>query len=187
MRRLVMFNFMTLNGFIEGAQRDISWNKNGDPEKEAYAMEGMGGGGMLLFGRITYEMMASYWPSPMALEQNRAMAEGMNRADKVVFSKTLKKVDWSNTRLIRGDLIQEVKNMKQSSGPSMCVLGSGSIVTQLADQGLIDTYQFMINPVAIGDGTPAFKGLKRQLNLRLISSRVFKSGVVVLNYEPAEA
>jgi len=187
MRRLVMFNFMTLNGFIEGAKGDISWNKNSDPEKDAYAMEGIGAGGTLLFGRVTYEMMASYWPTPVALEQNHAMAEGMNRADKVVFSKTLTKADWSNTRLIRGDLIQEVKNMKQSSGSSMCVLGSGSIVTQLAERGLIDTYQFMIDPVAIGDGTPAFKGLKRPLNLKLISSRVFKSGVVVLNYEPAGA
>jgi len=183
MRKLVIFNFTTLNGYFAGPGGDLSWHRHGEEESK-FASESMGGGGILLFGRVTYERMASYWPTPTAIQQAPAVAEGMNKAEKIVFSRTLKKADWENTRLVKDGLVEEIKKLKQTPGKDLCLLGSGSILTQLADAGLIDTYQFMVDPVALGDGTPTFKGLTKKLDLKLTSTRTFKSGVVLLNYQP---
>jgi dihydrofolate reductase len=183
MRKIGSFNFITLNGFFEGPQRDITWHKHG-AEESAYAMEGLKSESILLFGRVTYEMMAGFWPSPMALESAPAMAEGMNKAEKIVFSKTLKKAEWSNTRLMNDNVLEEMKKLKNSPGKDMTILGSGSIVTQFAEHGLIDEFQVMVDPIALGNGTPLFKNLKHKLDLKLTSSKVFKSGVVLLCYQP---
>jgi len=183
MRKLVVFNFLTLNGYFEGPGGDLSWHRHGE-EESRFASESAGNSGVLLFGRITYEHMAAFWPTPMAMQQNPGVAEGMNMAEKIVFSRTLKTADWNNTRIINGDLVKEVRRLKETPGKDMCLLGSGSILTQLADAGLIDEYQFMVDPVALGSGTPAFKGLKKKLDLRLVSTRKFSSGVMLLNYQP---
>jgi len=183
MRKLVVFNFLTLNGYFEGPGGDLSWHRHGEEESQ-FASESAGKSGVLLFGRITYEHMAAVWPTPMAMQQNPGVAEGMNKAEKIVFSRTLKTADWNNTRVINGDLVKEARRLKEAPGKDMCLLGSGSILTQLADAGLIDEYQFMVDPVALGSGTPAFKGLKKKLDLRLVSTRKFSSGVMLLNYQP---
>lgn len=146
----------------------------------------LGSGGTLLFGRVTYEMMAGYWASPEAKKNDPIVAEGMNKADKVVFSRTLKKAEWNNTRLAKGDPGEEVRKMKQMSGKDMAVLGSGSIVTQLAELGLIDEFQIMVDPVVLGDGTPLLQGIKHKLDLKLTGTRAFKSGVVLLSYQLME-
>jgi len=183
MRKLVVFNFTTLNGYFEGPGGDISWHRHGEEESK-FAAESAGQGGVLVFGRITYEHMASYWPTTQAMQQMPEVAKGMNKAEKIVFSRTLKKSDWENTRVINGDLINAVRELKGTPGKDMCILGSGSIITQLADAGLIDEYQFMVDPVALGAGTPTFKGLKKKLDLKLTTSRTFKSGVILLSYQP---
>ncbi|HVU55423.1 MAG TPA: dihydrofolate reductase family protein [Puia sp.] len=183
MRKLVVFNFLTLNGYFEGSGGDISWHRSGEEESK-FAGESVGQGGILLFGRVTYEHMVAYWPTPMAMQQHPAVAKGMNKAEKIVFSRTLKQSDWENTTVIDGDLAKEVRRLKEMPGNDMCLLGSGSILTQLADAGLIDEYQFMVDPVALGAGTPAFKGLKKKLDLQLVSHRVFQSGIILLNYRP---
>lgn len=183
MRKLLVFNFTTLNGYFEGPGGDLSWHTHGE-EEGRYAAESVGKGGVLLFGRVTFEHMASYWPTPQARQQAPAVAEGMNKAEKIVFSRKLKKADWENTRIIDGDLVTAVRELKQSPGNDMCILGSGSIVTQLSDAGLIDVYQLMVDPVALGAGTPMFKGLRKKLDLRLMSTRTFKSGVILLSYQP---
>lgn len=180
MRQLNVFNFTTLNGYFKGPQGDTSWHSHGGPESE-YGVESLKAQNTLVFGRITYDMMASYWPTPDALKNMPEMARGMNEAEKIVFSTTLKKADWNNTTIIKD--IKEMGTLKKSKGPDMTILGSGSIITQLADAGLIDTCQIMIDPVALGDGTPMFKGLKTPLNLQLVNSRVFKSGIVLLSYQ----
>ena len=183
MRKLSVYNFLTLNGFYKGVSEDISWHKHGQEEGE-YAADSAGAANILLFGRVTYEMMAGFWPTPMAMDLNPVLATEMNRSEKIVFSRTLTKADWNNTRLISGNIIEEVRKMKLTAGPDMTILGSGSIVTQFADARLIDAYQFMIDPVAIGQGTPVFEGLQQRLELRLTSSRIFRSGVALLEYEP---
>ncbi len=185
MRKLTVFNFLTLNGYFEGPNRDISWHRHGAEENE-YAAEGLKSGNTLLFGRLTYQMMASYWPTPTAIKNDPIVAEGMNNADKIVFSRTLDKVEWNNTRLVKGNIAEEIKKMKQMPGKDMTVLGSGSIVTQFAEQSLIDEYQFMVDPVLLGNGTSLFKGIKRKLDLKLSATREFKSGVVLLCYQPVQ-
>ena len=180
---LSAFNFITLNGFYKGPNEDISWHRHGG-EEAAFSLEGLGSGSTLLFGRVTYEMMARFWPTPVAMETMLEVAAGMNNADKIVFSRTLKKADWHNTRLVRDNIIEEVGRSKAVPGKDMTILGSGSIVTQFADAGLIDEYMFMVDPVALGEGTPAFNGLKQKLDVTLTGTRTFESGTVLLSYRP---
>lgn len=185
MAQLTLFNFITLNGFYKGANGDISWHRHGGEEAE-YSAEALQASNTLLFGRMTYEMMASYWPTPMAIENSPVVAAGMNQAAKIVFSRTLQKADWNNTRLIKDNIIDVIKKLKQTEQKDMTLLGSGSIVTQFAEHGLIDRYELMIDPVAIGNGTPIFNGIQHNLNLKLTGNRIFKSGVVLLTYQPAD-
>ena len=174
---------MTLNGYFKGPNEDISWHRHGQEESE-YAAEGAKSESILLFGRKTYEMMASYWPTPMAAHNDPEVAEGMNKSEKIVFSTTLKKTEWKNTRLIKNDIIAEIRKLKKTAGKDMVILGSGSIVTQFAKAGIIDNYQFMIDPVALGDGVSIFKGITTKLDLKLTDTKTFKSGVVLLCYQP---
>ena len=187
MRKLTVFNFMTMNGYFKGANEDISWHKNVVGEEEAeFANEGAQSQGTLLFGRVTYEMMVSFWPTPAAKEAMPLVADGMNKSEKIVFSRTMKTAEWNNTRVISGNIVEEVKKLKKASGSDITILGSGSIVTQLAEAGLIDEYQFMVDPVALGEGTPPFKGMKRLLSLKLTHTKNFKTGVVLNTYVPVE-
>jgi dihydrofolate reductase len=140
---------------------------------------------MLLFGRITYELMAGYWPTPAAAKAYPAVAEGMNNLPKVVFSRTLDKASWQQTTLVKGDLAGEVRKMKKEPGEHIAILGSGSIVSQLAQEGLIDEYQVVINPVVLGKGRTMFDGIKGKLTLKLTKTRTFGNGNVLLCYEPA--
>jgi dihydrofolate reductase len=183
MGKVSAFNFVTLDGYFEGPKRDISWHKH-DADGTAYAVEGLKSGNMLLFGRVTYELMASYWPTPIAIQNDPVVAEGMNKAEKIVFSRTLKKVGWNNTRLVRNNIGKETRKLKKLHGKDMTLLGSGSILTQLAEEDLIDEFQFMVDPVALGEGTPIFKNIKQRLNLKLTSTRTFKNGTVLLCYQP---
>jgi dihydrofolate reductase len=182
MRTLNAFNFITLNGYFKGPQEDTSWHVHGGPESE-YGINALKSGSTLVFGRTTYDMMSGYWPSPEALRNMPDMAKGMNAAEKIVFSGTLKKADWNNTTIIKGNIIEEMTRMKQGAGPDMTILGSGSIISQFAEAGLIDTYQIMVDPIALGDGTPMFKGITKPLQLELVNTRTFKSGVILLSYQ----
>ena len=185
MRKVTVFNFITLDGYFEGQKGDISWHRH-VRETTEYALEMLNLGDTLLFGRVTYELMASYWPTPFAIKNDPVMAEGMNTAEKIVFSRTLKKAEWNNTRLINAPIEDEIKILKQMPGKNMTILGSGSIVSQFAQLGLIDDYQIMLDPVILGAGTPICKGLNRRMNLKLTSTRTFMNGSVLLCYRPDE-
>lgn len=184
MRRITAFNFVSLDGYYKDAQNGISWHQHGD-EESVYSADSLKADNILLFGRITYEMMKSYWPTNMAKKNDPVVAAGMNNAEKIVFSNSLTDADWQNTTLIGGDVIGTARTLKRSPGKDMVILGSGSIITQFAAAGLIDEFQIMVDPVIIGAGTSIFKGLTPQVKLKLTSSKVFKSGVVLLCYEPA--
>ena len=187
MRKLIAFNHVTLDGYFVSASGDFSWARNGndDPEYSAFVAENASGGGQLLFGRVTYELMASYWPTPIADQHNPAVAAGMNSMAKVVFSRTLEKASWNNTKLVKGDLVPEVRKMKEELGPGMAIMGSGSIVAQLALEHVIDEYQMIVDPVALGKGRSMFDGIRETLTLKLAKTRTFKNGKVYLCYEPA--
>jgi dihydrofolate reductase len=184
MGKLIAYNFLTANGCYKGPNEDISWAKNNSQEENEFAAENMKSGNTLLFGRVTYQMMSSYWPSKDAMKQNPQVAEGMNKAEKIVFSRTLKKADWNNTRIISDNMEQEIKKLKQLPGKHLTVLGSGNIVNQLAEKGLIDEFQLMIYPVVIGQGTQYLKDIRQTRDLKLVDSRIFKSGSIVLFYHP---
>lgn len=181
MRRIGVFNFTTLNGYYKGPNEDISWHQHGEEEGDV-AKEGAQQENILLFGRVTYEMMAGFWPTPMAAEQFPDVAKGMNNSEKIVFSKTLKQADWKNTRIIGENMIEEVRRLKETAGKDMTILGSGTIVTQLSDAGLIDDYMIMVDPIILGEGTPMFNGMKNKLNLKLTESKRLKSGAVMNTY-----
>ena len=184
MSKLSAFVFTSLDGYFEGPKKgDISWHRHG-AEENAYAVEALKAGSTLLFGRVTYQMMAGYWPTPAGLKDDPVMAEGMNKADKIVFSRTLDKAEWRNTRLVKGDIADEVRRLKQLPRKGMTLLGSGSILTLFAEKGLIDSYEIMIDPVILGGGTSVFGGLKNRQDLKLTSTRAFRSGVVLLSYAP---
>lgn len=189
MRKLIVFNQVTLDGYFAGPGGDISWAHKdpNDAEWNAFVAENATSGGMLIFGRITYELMAGYWPTPRAIENDPMVAQGINALPKVVFSRTLDKASWNNTKLVKGDPAAEVRKMKQEPGPAMAILGSGSIVAQLAEAGLIDEFQFVVNPVILGQGRTMFEGLKEKLTLKLTKTRTFANGNVLLCYEPRVA
>ena len=129
-------------------------------------------------------MMKNYWPTPDAYKNDPIVAEGMNSAEKIVFSRTLQKAEWNNSRIIKENIDEEIKKMKQTPGKEMALLGSGSIVTLFAEKGLIDEYQIMVHPVFIGNGTSILKDITQKVDLKLVSTRTFKSGVVFLCYHP---
>ena len=183
MRRLFVFNLVTLDGYFEGPNRDISWH-NVDAEFNEYAIDMLSSVDTLLFGRVTYELMAGYWPSPDAIKNDPIVAGKMNALPKIVFSRTLNKVEWNNTRLLKDVVPKEIETMKQASGKDMMILGSGSIMSEFANRGLIDGYGIMVNPVIMGDGNPLFKGIKERMNLKLAKARTFRNGNVLLFYEP---
>ena len=184
MRKLVVFNHVTLDGFFAGINGDMSWAHKDDAEWNAFAAENASGGGQLIFGRITYELMAGFWPTPYAIENIPVVAERMNNLPKVVFSRTLDQTSWNNTKLVKGDIAAEIRKMKKEPGEGMAILGSGSVVSQLAQEGLIDEYQIVVNPVVLGKGRTMFDGIKGKLTLKLTKTRAFGNGNVLLCYEP---
>jgi dihydrofolate reductase len=184
MGTLKAYNFLTLNGFFRGPHEDISWHAHGG-EEEQYSVESLQSDGVLLFGRKTYEMMASFWPMPVAAQQFPDVAAGMNRAEKIAFSRKPFTPQWENARVISGDIVREVGALKAQPGRNMTILGSGTIISLFTEHGLIDEYQFMIDPVALPDGTPVFAGITKKVELELTGSKVFNSGVVLLSYRPA--
>jgi dihydrofolate reductase len=187
MQKLIVFNHVSLDGYFVDGNNEMTWARahNSDPEWNAFVAENAKGGGTLVFGRVTYELMARYWPTPLASQHNPVVAERMNSLPKVVFSRTLDKASWNNTKLIKSDLVGTIKEMKQEPGDGMVILGSGSIVAQLAPAGLIDEYQIVVNPLVLGKGRTLFDGVNGRVPLRLFSNRAFGNGNVFLRYQPA--
>ena len=188
MPRLVVFNNVTVDGYFSDKKGDMSWahSQKKDAEWDDFVAENASSGGTLLLGRKTYEMMAGYWPTAAAKRENPEVAEGMNRLKKVVFSRTLDEAEWENTTVKKGDLIEEVRKMKKGDGDDIVILGSGSLIQQLAPEGLIDEYQVVVHPIVLGSGRTMFDGIDKKLPLRKASERSFDNGNVVLAYEPVK-
>jgi dihydrofolate reductase len=185
MRRLTVFNAMSLDGFIADSTGDMSWAHQQDQEWNSFVAGNASGEGVLVFGRKTYDMMAGYWPTPLAAENAPVVAKRMNELQKIVFSRTMEKALWQNTTLLKGDLGAEVKRLKQQPGPDLVILGSASIVTQLSDARLIDEYQVALAPILLGAGRSMFAAIREKLALRLAGSRSFRNGTVFLTYHRA--
>lgn len=186
MRKLIVFNHVSLDGYFTDANGDMSFarNDNQDAEWDTFVASNASGGGMLVFGRITYDLMVSFWPTPFAAENMPVVAERMNNLPKVVFSRTLDKVSWNNTKLVKGDMTGEIRKMKKEEGENIVIFGSGTVVSQLTQEGLIDEYQIVVDPVALGKGRTMFDGIQEKLSLKLKTARTFGNGNVLLCYEP---
>jgi dihydrofolate reductase len=183
MRKLLVFNQVSLDGYFTDASGDMSWAHKQDEEWNAWVAANASGGGELVFGRITYDMMKSFWPTLAAAEAFPVVAERMNNLPKIVFSHTMHEATWNNTRLIKGDIETEMRKLKEESGDGLVIMGSGTIVSQLTQAGLIDEYQIVVNPIILGKGRTMFDGVRDRLTLKRTDSRTFKNGNVVLNYE----
>jgi dihydrofolate reductase len=140
--------------------------------------------GMLLFGRVTYEVMASFWPTDFAREDDPIVAEKMNTMPKIVVSRTLEKANWQNTRLVKEHVAEEIAQLKQQPGKDIAVFGSSDLAVSLLEMGLLDELRIMVNPVVLGSGKSLFKGLHERLKLNLLRTQQFQSGNVLLYYEP---
>src|SRR5262249_51840758 len=163
-----VFNHVSLDGYFVDSNGEMRWAHahHQDAEWDAFVSGNASGGGSLVFGRITYELMASFWQTPFAIESMPVVAEGMNSLPKVVFSRTLAQAPWNNTTLVKGDPVAEMRMMKQAPGEDMVIMGSGSIVSQLAQDRLIDEYHIVMNPIVLGKGRTMFDSVKENLRLK---------------------
>ncbi len=185
MGKVIIFNATTLDGYFEGPKREIDWH-HVDDEFNDFAIEQLNTAEAILFGRVTYEMMASYWPTPEAINDDPTVASKMNNLPKIVFSKTLSKAGWQNTRLIKGNFVEEISKLKKKASKDMFIFGSSDLAVSFMEHGLIDEYQFIITPLILGGGKPIFKGISKRVELKYLKSRVFKNGNVLLYYGMAK-
>jgi dihydrofolate reductase len=185
MRKLMVFNSMSLDGFIADSNGDMSWAHKQDDEWNSFVAGNASEEGVLVFGRKTYDMMAGYWPTPMAALNSPVVARRMNELHKIVFSRTMEKPSWQNTTLLQGQLTEDVRRLKQLDGPDLVIIGSASIVAQLSAARLIDEYQIALSPVLLGAGKSMFAEIGEKLALKLASTRSFQNGNVFLTYHRA--
>jgi dihydrofolate reductase len=182
-RKLHMFNQVSLDGYFTDAKGDMSWaHRRDDEEWQRFTNENAGGEAELIFGRKTYAMMASFWPTPQAKQTMPQVAASMNRMRKYVFSRSLEKLDWENSTVVKGDLASEVRRLKAQRGPGLLIMGSGEIVSQLTEAGLIDEYQVVTVPIVIGTGRALYEGVTTRPRLKLTKTRSFQNGNVVSWY-----
>ena len=183
MARLIMWNLMTLDGFVEGPNRDIDWHLDvWGEELEKLSIEQLKAAGGLMFGRVTYELMAGHWPS-----QKGEISDFMNGLPKYVFSRTLKTSAWNNTRMFGdADVPGTVARLKQESAKDIFLFGSADLAASLIPHGLIDEFRIAVVPRLLGGGSPLFKP-SRRAKLKLIDSRPLSTGAVILRYQPVAA
>ena len=181
MKKVIFQMSVSLDGYFEGPRHEIDWHLV-DDEFNAYAVEMLQASDVLIMGRRTYELMAGYWPG--AADDDPTVTEKMNATPKLVFSRTLGKVEWQNSRLATGSIAEEVARLKQSAGEGVIPVGGSELAAALMEQGLIDELHFIMTPVLLGKGNTVFDGIGKRYSLRLLSTRTFKSGSVVLVYEP---
>jgi len=181
MRTVFSFQMVSLDGFFEGPSRELDWH-NVDEEFHKFAGHQLSTVDTLLFGRVTYQMLAAYWPA--AAESDPMIAGRMNSLPKLVFSRTLRSVEWNNSRLMKENLVEEVSKLKNQPGKDIALLGSASLLTTLMDANLVDEHRIMIAPIVLGSGNPLFRELERRQGLKMLRSTAFKSGNVLLVYAP---
>lgn len=181
MRKLIMWNMVTLDGYFEGAEswdldfHDYVWGN----ELEQFSLEQAATADLLLFGRVTYEGMAEHWASAEG-----EVADFMNSVSKVVFSSTLNEASWGNTRLVSGPAEEEVERLKRQPGENILIFGSADLSSTLMQRGLIDEYRLGLVPVVLGGGNPLFKPSSEHTKMRLVDTKPLSSGCVILSYRP---
>ncbi len=192
MRKVVLLEHVSLDGFVAGPNGEMDWIRVNDEELWNYVAGLTAAADMALFGRVTYEMMEGYWPTaadaPGADRHAVDHAAWVNPATKLVFSRTLESVKWGtwdNAVLVKDDLPGEVRRLKQESGKNLLLIGSINLAQEFMRRGLIDEYHLNINPVILGAGRRLFEGLESKINLELVETLRIPSGVIAAHYRPA--
>jgi dihydrofolate reductase len=183
MRKVMVFMMTSLDGYISDRDGGIDWHVV-DEKFNEFAVRQLDAMDTIIFGRVTYEGMASYWPTDIAVKNDPEVAERMNAKPKIVFSRTLNKADWNNTRLIKDNIPAEIAKLKQQPGKDLIIFGSSNLSASFINLGLIDELRIMVSPVVLGNGIPLFGGVDQPLKLSLLKTEAFSSGNVLHYYEP---
>lgn len=181
MRRIFLFMNVSLDGYFEGPGHDISWAHQ---DFEAFDLEVSKEVDTVLFGRKTYEMMSSFWPTPQAAEIAPEIARFMNDRRKVVASHQSFEPGWQNVTVMSEDVVGEIRKLKEQPGGTIAMFGSNTLCVSLMEEDLVDEFQILVNPVAIGAGTSLFAGLRKKIDFTLTEARKLKGGGILLTYEP---
>ena len=189
MRNIIVSMRVTVDGFIAGPNGEMDWMEEFIDESLAnYESELQKTVDVTLFGRVTYQGFASFWPqvardpaSPKGLVEYAQQLHAMRNR---VFSKTLSRAEWNNAALVKEIVPEEIIKMKQEPGRDMVIYGSASIVQTLTNLGLIDRYQLLVFPIVLGSGKPLFQDILHKVKLSLVSAKTYPSGVVELFYQP---
>jgi dihydrofolate reductase len=182
MRKIFLLMNVSLNGYFEAPGHDISWATD---DFEAFSRGQSGEVDTFLFGHRTYEMM-KFWGTPQAQQMQPEVAKVMNERPKLVASHAPFEPGWQNVTVISGDVVGQVKTLKEQPGGTIAIFGSNTLCVSLMPEGLIDEFQIIVNPVALEAGTPLFQGLAEKAKLTLVESVQFKAGTVLLTYKPAQ-
>lgn len=190
MGKLIVSEFITLDGVIEAPGGEDSLGERSgwsmpyfNEETAKFKLDDLLASDALLMGRVTYQIHAAAWPS---MTDEEGFADRMNSLPKYVVSSTLEHVEWNNSRLIRGNIPEEVKKLKQEIQRNILIDGGSDLVNLLMQHDLIDEYRLLVHPVVVGKGKRLFREDSRKQDLRLIEARAFGAGVVALTYQPAE-
>jgi dihydrofolate reductase len=186
MGKLVLFMHVSLDGYASDSNGGLDWIPYNE-ELEAYAEEVVAEVGSPVYGRTTYRMMEGYWPSvlnePNASKHDKEHAQWLEDVKKIVISSTMDKTEWNNTLLIKDNIAEEIKLLKAQSDKNLVIFGSPGAAKTLLALGLIDEFLLTICPVVLGSGKTIFEHCGEKINLKLLSSRTFKSGVIATRYE----
>jgi dihydrofolate reductase len=181
MRKVFLFMMVTLDGYHEGVDHDISWHNARSDEFQEFAAAQLDTADTLIFGRRTYDMMASFWPTEQGIQADPETARRMNETRKVVFTHTPLTNEWKNVEA-SDNIAETINKLKAKDGKDIAVLGSNDLSVSLLREGRLDEVRIMVNPVAIGKGTPLFKGIDRH-NFTRTDTRTFEDGNVLLTYK----
>jgi dihydrofolate reductase len=181
---LASFIVTSLDGFSQGPNGEFDWLVP-DEEFNDFAARQLDDAGALAFGRVTYEYMATFWPTEHARVNDPAIAWRMNSMPKLVFSRALQHADWPNSTVILGEALERVEAVKAATGKEVLVIGSARLTANFAAAGVLDELRVMVCPIVIGQGRSLFDDLKGRLPLSLAGVRQFASGNVLLTYRPS--
>jgi dihydrofolate reductase len=175
----------SLDGFVAGLNGEMNWIKV-DEEMFDFVATMTDQADAALYGRVTYEMMQSYWPKageqPDATKHDKEHSSWYNKVSKIVLSTTMQETGLSNTKVIADQLSDNIKKIKQQDGKNILIFGSPRASQSLLNQGLIDEFWLFVNPIILGQGMPLFKGISVTTKLKLVESKTFASGVIALHY-----
>lgn len=173
---------VSLDGYFEGADHDISWHNADNIEFNDFAIKQLDEVDTLLFGRRTYDLMAQYWPSAEATGSDPETARRMNELYKVVFTNSEVANEWQNVEISQ-DVVGRIMQLKQAPGKDIAVLGSSNLCVTLLRENLLDEIRIMVNPTVLGEGTPLFQGIKHPYEFMLTDTTAHASGNVLLTYK----